>query len=330
MLPKNLPILITLVIALWLSSGCGGSAPTPEETAKPIRIGYNVWMGYRDFFVAADKGFFKEVGVPVELVKYDNYTTFFANVVSKKIDGCTGTTPDLVVQTAGHVAVQAVWQFDFSVGGDVLVGRKEIASPADLKGKRIGLVVGTFSHLFVEAGLNKYGLSINDVKVVDVKEDQIEAELEKGTIDAGHTWKPYLTKALQKGYKIIFTSKETPGLIGDMLIIRSDVIADRPQDVQKIIQTLVKANTYALAHQAEANAIAAKYGEVPTEDIETVLQGLKIFSLADNRLAFDPKSKDSLYEHLRYTGDFFVKIGVIEKAVAPENVLNPAFIAGAQ
>ncbi len=329
MTAKNLMILVTLIIALWLNSGCGGSRPTPE--AKPIRIGYNAWIGYRDFYIAAEKGFFKEAGVPVELIKYDNYATFFTDLVSKKIDGCTGTTPDLVVQTAGHVAIQAVWQFDFSNGGDVLVGRKEVASPADLKGKRIGLTVGTFSHLFVEAGLNKYGLSLSDVQVVDVTEDQIEAELDKGTIDAGHTWEPYLTKALQKGHKVLFTSKDTPpGLIGDVLMIHSDVIAKRPQDVQKIVQALAKADKYWQEHQAEGNAIAAKYANVPSSDIESTLQGLKIVSLAENRLAFDPKNKDSLYENLRYVGDFFVKIKIIEKAVAPESVLNPTFINGVQ
>ena len=137
-------------------------------------------------------------GVKVEIINYESYESNLSDLANKRIDGSASTVADVVVQGASGLPVQAVWVFDISNGGDVVVGHGDLTSPQDLKGKRIGVSIGTFSQIFAVAGLANYGLTPDDVTMIDVKEDQVAEELAAGSIDAGHTWEPYLSEAIQE------------------------------------------------------------------------------------------------------------------------------------
>ena len=49
-----------------LVTGCG-QAPQP-----PVRIGINFWPGYEFLYLAEKQGFFKQEGVPVELIQFSS------------------------------------------------------------------------------------------------------------------------------------------------------------------------------------------------------------------------------------------------------------------
>jgi NitT/TauT family transport system substrate-binding protein len=62
-----------------------------------------------------------------------------------------------------------------------------------LKGKKIGVKgISNFSHLFTLKALEKVGLSKAEVQFVDVPADNTSQAIEKGEIDAGHTYSPFL------------------------------------------------------------------------------------------------------------------------------------------
>ena len=69
-------------------------------------------------------------------------------------------------------------------------------------------------------------------------------QLEKGTIVAGHIYQPYATEAFKKGYKILFSAGTIPGVITDVLALRSDIIEQRPQEIQAIMKSIIEARIY--------------------------------------------------------------------------------------
>ena len=50
--------------SMMLSLIVSGSA-----AAEPLRLGLSTWVGYGPLYIAEEKGFFKEEGVEVELIK---------------------------------------------------------------------------------------------------------------------------------------------------------------------------------------------------------------------------------------------------------------------
>ncbi len=122
---------------------------------------------------------------------------------------------------------------------------------AEVQGKKIGVQgINSFSHLFILKALEKAGLNEGDVEFVDVPAQNVTRALEKGEIITGHTYEPYTSEALKKGYKILFTAGSIPGIINTVLAFRSDVVEQRPQEIQEIVKSLIEAEDYYTSNKA--------------------------------------------------------------------------------
>ncbi|MEH2328178.1 hypothetical protein [Nostoc sp.] len=75
--------------------------------------------------------------------------------------------------------------------------------------------------------LKTANLTSDDVSLVKLEPLEIPQRLKNNTIQAGHTWEPHLSEAMKLGENILFTSKQTPGLILDLIIFRGEIIRDR-------------------------------------------------------------------------------------------------------
>src|SRR5689334_23241327 len=80
-----------LVLLATLLAACGGQASTGGGQAVKLKIGYSVWVGYGPLFIARDKGYFKDEGLDIELVKVEDPKDRFAALSGKQLDGLVTT-----------------------------------------------------------------------------------------------------------------------------------------------------------------------------------------------------------------------------------------------
>jgi NitT/TauT family transport system substrate-binding protein len=176
---------------------------------------------------------------------------------------------------------------DQTAGSDVIMARPEIQNISDLKGKKIAAKAGALGEMLVSEMLERNGLSIEDVTLVDTSSDtDVNTYLQNDTVKAGHTWEPYATQAAKAGARAIFSSKDTPGLFADFMIFRGTVLRERPADVRAFIRAWFQAVEYWQANPKEGNEIIAKALKIPLDDINT--KGYEFFSLAYVRKNFAP------------------------------------------
>jgi NitT/TauT family transport system substrate-binding protein len=71
-----------------------------------------------------------------------------------------------------------------------------VSGPAELRGKRLGVPLRTSVHFFVEALLNRHGLSTRDLELVDLTPERALPALLRGEIDGMAGWQPHLQTAL--------------------------------------------------------------------------------------------------------------------------------------
>lgn len=324
---RSQPILAGLMALLFVASACTPSAAPVSKSKSPVRLGVTQWVGLAPLFIADEKGFFKESGVDIALTVYDSQPTAIQNFVERRIDATTGTLADaLGVAASTGERANVVWAFDSSSGGDVVVGSATVANAADLKSKRIGLSYGTFSHMFVLAGLERVGLKESDIQVVNLTETEVVEALKAGTIDAGHTWNPHLAKALANGGKVIFTSADTPSIIVDVLIIDSSIVSERPEDVQAILSAMNRANEWWQQNAAEGNEIVAKrLGMTAPEVADTVL-GVKLYGTAENIAAFGDDADLSLVKGSTYIINFLIEKAIIKRKPDTSVLFAPSFV----
>src|SRR5687767_8511979 len=104
--------IVTFVLLFALGSGFSSCRPTTDK--HPLRIALNIWPGYGAFFIAKDKGFYKDEGVDVDIQIIQGDPEREAALVSGKIDGIGMTIDNLVLLRDKGVPVKAIYKYDGS------------------------------------------------------------------------------------------------------------------------------------------------------------------------------------------------------------------------
>lgn len=317
---------VVLLVSLVLSACEGFGRQLVSE--DPITIGVGRWAGYGAIHIADARGYFEEEGVSVRVMVLGTYENRVELFSTGELDGTTLVSIDVLRIAAEGTSLQSVWACDTSNGGDVLVASSDVAGVEDLAGRPVAYTFGSFGHLFVSEGLQHYGLTEDDVTHVNVGGEELADALAAGEVDAGHTWNPHVTRIIESGGQILFTSAETPSLIVDHLVLHTDVVEQRPDDVQAIVSALARAVDFWQDSPEEANAIVAQTLGAPVEEIPAFLENDRIYSLEDNRVAFDPTTTDprSLYQNAEVAANFLVSHEIIDQAPNIEAIINPSFV----
>jgi NitT/TauT family transport system substrate-binding protein len=326
---RSVRVLVVLgFVLLLLLSAQGGTAQSPVK----LKLGYSVWVGYGPLFIARDKGYFTEQGLDVELVKVEDPKDRFTALAGNQLDGLVTTLDTMAQYWKAESPFKAFLGLDESSGGDGIVANPSINSVKDLKGKQIGVNVGSVSQFFLEYVLEQNGMSGDDVKLVKMKQGDVPAALAANRIDAGVTWEPHLSKSVKNGAKLIASSKETPGLIMDIMLLRNDVMKANPTAAPGLVAAWNKAIEYWKSNPDDADSIMQKglggFYETP-DDIKADLAGATLFDAERNKQVFTGTDKGSAYATLKFAIDFYSKLGIITTPGKPEDMLDSSFVAPA-
>jgi len=149
------------------------------------------------FYFALEKGYFKEAGLDVEVIRVATGAASVSAVASNQADiGWAATTVPIFARSNG-VAVKAFMTADQEGPPDhygVFFDASEksgVTSFADLKGKTVMInAFGTAGELAIRDRLQKAGVAWDDVKKVTVPFPQMPAALELGNADVVVTIQP--------------------------------------------------------------------------------------------------------------------------------------------
>jgi NitT/TauT family transport system substrate-binding protein len=307
--------LATLLAAALLCS----VAPASVAATGALKIGVPVWVGWMPWWVAKEKGLFKRNGVAVELRNFAVQGDAVQALAGGKLDGASVATNDILTVNAGGPKASVVLLHDESAGADMLVTRG-IDDPKKLKGQRIAVEVGGVSHFFLDKLLALQGLKEADVTVVNMTAADAGAAFASGAISAAVTWEPFGSQAVKAGGKRLLTSKDTPGAIVDVLGIRNDVLKKRPDQVRRLLKSWFDALEYVTQHEAEAFAIMAKASGVSLAEFQEMWQGVRIFTLEDNRKALAPAG--AFHATVDEMSRFMVAQKLLAKPVAPQGMVS--------
>ena len=314
-----------LLLSIVLITACNSTTTVTYLPPPPLRVGYSLWAGHFPIAIAQEKGFFQAQGVKVEPVYSENFLVPLSNFSANKNDGVALPLGSVMSKLGQNPDAKIVLVTDQSAGADALLVQRDIKSVADLKGKRIGTKLGDFGELFVTKILETKGLSTQDVSLVNIEAEAIPAFLKSSEIQAGQTWEPYVSQAVKSGAKVLFTSKDTPGLIPDVIVFHSTVVRDRPQDVKAFIRAWFQAQDYWKANPEESKIIIAKTLNIKPETIST--DGIKLSSLQDNLKAFTPGSTtQSLYHTAKLYADFYTRTGGLSAAPDIQKLIDSSFV----
>lgn len=313
------------LLSIVLIAACNSTTVTSQKEPQPLTVGYNLWPGVFPIAIAQEKEFFTAQGVKVKPVYVQNFLESVSEFSAGQYDGVAITVGRLMSIIGKNPDVQIAMATDESAGSDSIVVRPDIKSVLELKGKRLGVSLIGEGELFVNEMLQKHGLTTDNVTLVNVEGEAVPARFKSDDIQAGHTWEPYLSGVTKSGGRVLFTSKDTPGLISTVMVFRISVIRDRPQDIQAFIRAWFQAQDYWQANPDESKALIAKTLSIKPEEVST--EGVNLYTLKDNLKAFTPGSTtDSLYHNAKLYADFNIRTGELSTVPDIQKLINPSFV----
>ncbi|MBD2042847.1 ABC transporter substrate-binding protein [Microcoleus sp. FACHB-672] len=314
------------LLSLLLVTACNGTKTvTSHRNSPPLRVAYIQWSGFFPMIIAQEKGFFTQQGVKVEPVYVENYIASLSDFSAGKYDGVTISVGSLMSIIGKTPDARVVLVTDQSAGGDAVLGQPDIQNVADLKGKRIGTKIGDFGELLVITMLERNGLTTDDVTLVNTEAETIPARLQGGDIQAGQTWDPYISEAVKAGAKVLFSTKETPGLIPGVMVFHNNILINRPNDVQAFTRAWFQAVDYWKANPEEGNALIAQKFNIKPEEVS--LNGLDLFSQQDALKAMTPgTTTESLYYTAKLYADYYIRTGGLTAAPDIQKLIDPSFV----
>jgi NitT/TauT family transport system substrate-binding protein len=264
---------LTLAVLPWLS----GCAKAPE----PFRVGTNIWIGYESLFLAQHKGYYD--GTPIRMAAMHNATEVQQALRAGVLEAAALTLDEALAIKQDGMDIKVILVMDTSHGADVLMARPEIATLADLKGRRIGVESTAVGAVMLQGALTAAGLAVADVQPVYLTIDQHAAAYQAGKVDAVVTFDPVRTQLLRLGAKILFDSSRIPDRVVDVLVTTSAVAAQYPQTLRQLVAGHFRALADLRSTPLEAAQTMTQRQGISAEDILAAYRGLRIPDLADNR-----------------------------------------------
>ncbi|MFT8245558.1 ABC transporter substrate-binding protein [Roseomonas sp. BN140053] len=229
----------------------------------------------------------------------------------------TGTTRGVVAQAQGlKIAYIGASRPRRSWSAILVREDSPIRSTADLKGRRIGLIEGSFQTYFLLAALDRVGLSYDDVGHTDVAPTKSLEALRAGEIDAWVAMDPYLGAAVAGGGLRKLLGND--GVISNRSIfwVLEEVVAAGQAVVQTVHDTIAATDDWIRADPARSGKLFA----------ESIQNGLTpeewAKSVAGRDWGIELPDAD-LFAEQQAEGDLMFKHGMLPRAIDLREAVLP-------
>jgi NitT/TauT family transport system substrate-binding protein len=263
--------------------------------AQKIRIAYSARSNtVTPLYVAADKGFFREEGLEVELIQ-----------VSPRLGAMAVMNGDVAFTTSFTSTFRAILQgmplklvlVALKKGIYFLVTRPEIKNIQELKGKKLGIATirGTDS-IVADELLRSKGFNPALLQQIVIGDTRLRAQaLMTGVVEVVSLSPPHHLLLKNMGYNILAGPPEV-GLPASGLFTSNRLLQDNPQAVNRTLRAIVKANRFIAANRQEAIAVMLKW--LPqTQEVASQSYDIELKTLTQDGQMTDAEL-DSLIDRL--------------------------------
>jgi NitT/TauT family transport system substrate-binding protein len=279
-------IIRMCVLSLAVALGAGLA-----EAQAPTKLDHGAsttWFGHVPLMVAIDRGYFKEVGLDVELKPIVKSSDRMLALTQGGIQWTnTGVLSVIVEMAKGNDSFYWFANVDDSPGAEGLVVQPGIDSIKALKGKKVAVTLNSGAEITLYYLLKEAGLAPTDVRIVPMAANEMVAAFANKNIDAYCVWEPAFSDGQKAvpGSRVLATDKDTPiyrkfktASAPDVVAIRKDLVDKHPETAKKLIAAYFKGVKLTKDNPREAAASADKWFK---RGVDWVEAGIRKFSYFD-------------------------------------------------
>lgn len=236
-----------------------------EKIAGPrekITIAYSTSSNAILMYIAFAKGFLAEEGLDATPQPHAFGKLALNAVLEGKADLATVADTPIVFAVMNGKKITTLAVIQTSNRNQAIIASRDrgIEKPVDLKGKTIGVPLGTNAHFFADAFLLANGIEKKQVRVIDMKPDQMAVALDSGKVDAVSTFNPTVKQLEKKlGKRGIVFFGESIYTEAFCIAAEQGYVKKNPEVIKKVLRGLIKAETFVKEHNEEARRLVAGF-----------------------------------------------------------------------
>jgi NitT/TauT family transport system substrate-binding protein len=316
-------------------AGAAGYSPTPLNPAVKVKVAGAGLVGEAGIFAAADKGYFKDEGLDVDLNVMPNAADIIPQLIASQLQfGAVAADAalfnaaarDIPVRIVGYTAIIAPYgtSAGFVVRQDLLdSGRWK--EPKDFKGMTFASnnARGGQGDVYIEKLGAMGGWGLDDIKQTVVPFAQMPVAFANKAADAGYVVEPFISVMEKQGTakNVVPVGKVYPGLPAQTMAVSPAFAKEQPEAAQRFV-------TAWLRGQRDAwHAFVKK--DVPPDDMFKILMAhtpVKDPALLARMATFtvDPSGEMDLKE-LQFEADSFLKYGTLKQKMDASTMVDPSY-----
>lgn len=252
-----------------------------KPPTTPLLIGINSWPGFAPFYLAEELGYYQNTGI--DIVDYPSGTEVSRGMRNGNLQAGGMSIDENLILAETFPEVRAIMLIDVSNGADVIIGKPELQTLADIKGKKVGVENTALGAYILSRGLDKAGLSLQDITVVSLGYSEHEAAFKQGEVDAVVTFEPVRSNLLATGAKVLFDSSKIPGEVVDLLVVRQDILETQSKDLEQLVRGWFMALDYLKKQPENAAKIMARREGITAKEFLSSLKLLSFFTPTENQ-----------------------------------------------
>lgn len=308
----------TLLLPLLLITllGCN------EQVEPPIRLGTNVWPGYEPLYLAQNLDLIDPS--EIRLIEYSSTSDVIRAFRNNSLEAAALTLDEALLLKQDEVPITVILVTDISNGGDVILARKEIKSFTELKGKNVAVESAALGAFVISRALEIHGMSLADINVKHLDVSAHEIAYKNGWVDAVVTFEPVRTVLLNEGAHELFSSREIPGEIVDVLVVSNPILEQQPGRITALIDGWFGALKHLQQKPEHAAEIMARRQNITPAEVLASYQGLELPSRNANQQLLG--SGGTLQNTIQRLSRSMRDSGLLTREISTATLLSDRFI----
>ncbi|MCL4858738.1 MAG: ABC transporter substrate-binding protein [Caldilineaceae bacterium] len=340
--------IIMIALSFWIAACVAPVAPAapPAATVAPaaesstltkVRVGHVPVTIYAPLFIAAEKGYFAEEGIDIELLPVEGGAENVVQVSAGNFDVAGGGI--------GAGMLNAVARgIEFEIVAPLHTERPPLTSPfvvskarfdsgeltqmSDLRGMKVSTnAKGAATEYWLWKALQQGGLDFADVEVLGVGFREVAPALESGSLDGAILGEPLATLAEDQGLIARLSQDFIDGFTSTVIYYNKEWATNNPELAQGFVKAYIRGARDLngdLWSSDENAAIIEKYTGVPAEVVKRAnrsyhdpngevpladLMELQRFFRAQGQLSYDEEIDMSEFINTSYAEAAVAELG---------------------
>lgn len=322
-------VAVAFIVAALFWLGNVPKVEVPGTSGMPIKVARYFWPGMYWIEIADRKGWFEAAGLHIVIVDTNpDYYGSLADTIDGKIDINGFSLFDVMNANAGGAELVMLINADISFGSEAIVAGPAVGGIPDLRGRTVGVGVGTYTEYILDVVLERNGIKPAEVHKVNQGGELAAKALADGKLDAVVTWEPFVTEIIKSGRgRKLFDTSEIPGLSPNGQVVRRSFVDERPADLQAYVDVWHRTSLFIKANPEAAFGIISEIYDIPSGQVRAFARMDKILDHRDNLTAFTyAPGFQSLYGSARWINRFLVHHGIIEEPLDSTEFINGRFV----